>query len=124
MMETADKIMDLMNSIEYGFKDEYGNNITIPAGFRIVKNGESDVEYGYSGDASSPTVQDGIVIEDVEAGGAGNQFVWIPVGEGEKAIKDKEEGKKLLEKLELSENVRGESLKIEQFAQIANELCK
>ena len=27
MMETADKIMELMNSIEYGFKDEDGNNI-------------------------------------------------------------------------------------------------
>ena len=39
-------------------------------------------------------------------------------------IKNKEEGKKLLEELQLSENVRGESLKIEQFAQIANKLCK
>lgn len=37
-------------------------------------------------------------------------------------INSKEEGKILLEKLDLPENVRGESLTIEQFAIIANEL--
>jgi len=37
-------------------------------------------------------------------------------------IQSKEEGKRLLEKLGLSENVRGESLTIEQFSQIANEI--
>lgn len=37
-------------------------------------------------------------------------------------IKNKEEGKQLLEKLRLPENIRGENLSIEQFARIANEL--
>lgn len=37
-------------------------------------------------------------------------------------IQSKEEGKQLLEKLNISENARGENLTIEQFAQIANEL--
>ena len=37
-------------------------------------------------------------------------------------IKSKEEGKKLLEKIGVVENVRGEELTIEQFAQISNEL--
>lgn len=37
-------------------------------------------------------------------------------------IQSKEEGKKLLEKLNLSENVRGESLTIGQFAKITEEL--
>ena len=37
-------------------------------------------------------------------------------------VKNKEEGKELLAKLNIAENTRGESLTIEQFAQIANEL--
>lgn len=37
-------------------------------------------------------------------------------------IQNKEEGKSLLKKLELPENIRGESLSMEQFAQIANEI--
>ena len=39
-----------------------------------------------------------------------------------KIVKTKEEGKKLLNKLGLQENIRGENLTIEQFAKIANEL--
>ncbi len=39
-------------------------------------------------------------------------------------IQNKEQGKQILEKLNLLENVRGESLSIEQFAQIANELAR
>lgn len=39
-------------------------------------------------------------------------------------IQNKDEGKKLLEKLNLSENVRGENLTIEQFAKLADELVE
>ena len=53
-------------------KDEVGNNVTIPAGFKVAKDSED-------------TVQGGVVIEDVSASTdekvQGSQFVWIPVGE-------------------------------------------
>ena len=56
--------------------DEKGNEITVPEGFKIASD---------SGD----TVQQGVVIEDVNASTdeavQGSQFVWIPVG---KFIKD------------------------------------
>ena len=55
--------------------DRYGNKITIPAGFIVVPDGTSNVEYTYTGD-KKPAVQDGIVIQD----GDENQFVWVPVG--------------------------------------------
>ncbi len=48
--------------------DSYGNYVEVPAGFKIASD---------SGD----TVNEGIVIEDVNNGGAGNQFVWIPIGD-------------------------------------------
>ncbi len=38
-------------------------------------------------------------------------------------IASKEKLKEILQELNLSENVRGESLGIEQFAEIANKLC-
>ena len=57
--------------------DKYGNVLTVPKGFKIVPNGQDEVVYKYP---DNPTVQDGIVIQDVSAGGEGNQFVWIPVG--------------------------------------------
>ena len=48
-------------------KDEKGNRIVVPAGFKIVEG--------------ATTVDKGIVIEDVtELGTKGSQFVWIPVG--------------------------------------------
>ena len=48
-------------------KDEKGNRIVVPAGFKIV-NGAT-------------TVDKGIVIEDVtETATKGSQFVWVPVG--------------------------------------------
>ena len=53
-------------------KDEKGNRIVVPAGFKIV-NGAT-------------TVDKGIVIEDVtETATKGSQFVWIPVGSITKA---------------------------------------
>ena len=48
-------------------KDEKGNRIVVPAGFKIVEG--------------ATTVDKGIVIEDVtETKTKGSQFVWIPVG--------------------------------------------
>jgi len=54
--------------------DKYGNQVVVPAGFKII-NPEDNVT-------------DGIIIEDVSAGDEntkGSQFVWIPIG---KVIKD------------------------------------
>ena len=48
-------------------KDDNGNEVTIPAGFRIASD-------------SATAVTRGVVIEDVSAGNAGSQFVWVPVG--------------------------------------------
>ena len=57
-------------------EDEEGNKIEVPAGFKIASD-------------SGNTVQQGVVIEDVNASTdtevQGSQFVWIPVG---KFIKD------------------------------------
>ncbi len=51
--------------------DSKGNEIMVPAGFKIASD-------------SGNTVQEGIVIEDVNASGdanvQGSQYVWIPVG--------------------------------------------
>ncbi len=48
-------------------KDEKGNKIVVPAGFKIVEG--------------ATTVDKGIVIEDVtETATKGSQFVWVPVG--------------------------------------------
>ena len=48
-------------------KDEKGNRIVVPAGFKIVDG--------------ATTVDKGIVIEDVtETATKGSQFVWVPVG--------------------------------------------
>ena len=53
-------------------KDSLGNQVVVPAGFKVVNK-----------DAN---VTDGIVVEDVShTATAGSQFVWIPVGE---VIKD------------------------------------
>jgi hypothetical protein len=59
-------------------EDAYGNKITIPKGFKILKHGTAagSATYTYSGD-NIPAVQDGIVIENKTDG---NQFVWVPVG--------------------------------------------
>ena len=52
--------------------DDFGNRITVPAGFKVVVDNTT----GYNADTIDVTK--GIVIEDVQNG---NQFVWIPVGE-------------------------------------------
>ena len=56
-------------------QDKNGNTLTVPSGFKIATK-EDDDTIVYT-DENSPTVQDGIVIQDVTNG---NQFVWIPVG--------------------------------------------
>ena len=56
-------------------KDSLGNQVVVPAGFKVVNK-----------DAN---VTDGIVVEDIShSATAGSQFVWIPVGEVIKEIKD------------------------------------
>ena len=49
--------------------DEYGNKIVVPAGF-MIRVDESTTYADH--------VTEGLVIEDA----SGNQFVWVPVGEG------------------------------------------
>ncbi len=52
--------------------DEFGNKITVPAGFKVIKDNPTD---------PTPSVKDGIVIQDVIYEGTfGSEFVWIPVG--------------------------------------------
>ena len=56
-------------------EDTYGNQVTIPKGFKIANDSATDVIGG-------------IVIEDATyTNTIGSQFVWIPVGTGENAIK-------------------------------------
>ncbi|MCI9087172.1 MAG: type II secretion system protein [Clostridia bacterium] len=75
--ETVADIVNKVQTITKIVKDENGNKVVIPRGFKIVPDTENnDIDYTYSSD-KKPCVQDGIVIEDEE----GNQFVWIPVGE-------------------------------------------
>lgn len=61
-------------------EDTYGNQITIPKGFKIANDSATDVTGG-------------IVIEDATyTNTIGSQFVWIPVGTGENAIKKANNG--------------------------------
>ena len=57
-------------SEEKDLLDDYGNNVKVPAGFKVASD-------------SATSVTGGVVIEDVSAGDEntkGSQFVWIPVG--------------------------------------------
>ena len=61
-------------------KDSLGNQVVVPAGFKVVNK-----------DAN---VTDGIVVEDVShSATAGSQFVWIPVGD---VIKDSDGNKETI----------------------------
>ena len=63
------------------FQDPKGNIITVPTGFKIVSTNDTN-----SNTNAVPTVDQGIVIEDVTSGAtAGSQFVWVPVGKITKA---------------------------------------
>ncbi len=56
-------------------KDSLGNQVVVPAGFKVINPTEN--------------VTDGIIVEDVSHSATkGSQFVWIPVGEVVKEIKD------------------------------------
>ena len=56
-------------------EDTYGNQVKVPKGFKIANDSATDVIGG-------------IVIEDARyTNTIGSQFVWIPVGTGENAIK-------------------------------------
>ena len=69
--KTKGTVFDDVTTLE----DTYGNQVTIPKGFKIA-------------DDSATEVTGGIVIEDATyTNTIGSQFVWIPVGTGENAIK-------------------------------------
>ncbi len=79
MQEAYDKaIMRTLKSVKgtettnTTVKDNLGNQVVVPAGFKVVNPDDN--------------VTDGIIIEDIShSATAGSQFVWIPVGE---VIKD------------------------------------
>ena len=78
-------------------EDTYGNQVTIPKGFKIASD-------------SATEVTGGIVIEDATyTKTIGSQFVWIPVGTGENAIKkaNKETVDIALGRYEFTENSDG-----------------
>ena len=61
-------------------KDNLGNQVVVPAGFKVVNPDDN--------------VTDGIIIEDIShSATAGSQFVWIPVGD---IIKDSEGNKETI----------------------------
>ena len=70
---TDDKINTVLSKTENTIlKDENGNVFTLPAGFKVVVNDDTN---------NAKTVDKGIVIEDAtETATKGSQFVWIPVG--------------------------------------------
>ena len=76
---TDDKINKVLSQTENTFlKDTNGNSFTLPAGFKVVVNDNTN---------NAKTVDKGIVIEDatVNENGQptltnGSQFVWVPVG--------------------------------------------
>ena len=82
MQEAYDKaIMGTLESVKgtettnTTVKDNLGNKVVVPAGFKVINPNDN--------------VTNGIVVEDVShSATAGSQFVWIPVGEVVKEIKD------------------------------------
>ena len=77
---TDDKINKVLNKTQNTvLKDVNGNIFTLPAGFKVVVNEDTE---------NSKTVDKGIVIEDATVNSDGNptatngsQFVWVPVDE-------------------------------------------
>ena len=82
MQEAYDKaIMGTLESVKgtettnTTVKDNLGNQVVVPAGFKVINPNDN--------------VTNGIVVEDVtHEATKGSQFVWIPVGEVVKEIKD------------------------------------
>ena len=74
------KLPDGTEKTNTKIKDNLGNEIVIPAGFKVVNPKDN--------------VTDGIIIEDVSHSATkGSQFVWIPVGE---VIKDNQGNKETI----------------------------
>ena len=74
--DNTNKVLSTTENTE--LKDEYGNKIVVPAGFKIVSDSTTN---------NATTVDKGITIEDAtkteegtETPTNGSQFVWIPVG--------------------------------------------
>ena len=63
--DNVNKVLSTTDNTE--LKDEYGNKITVPAGFKIKVDSSTN---------NATTVNQGIVIVDSNE----NEFVWIPVG--------------------------------------------
>ena len=87
-------------------EDTYGNQVTIPKGFKIASDSATDVTGG-------------IVIEDATyTNTIGSQFVWIPVGTGENAIKkaNKEKVDIALGRYEFTQNSDG-TIKTSKFSE-------
>ena len=82
---TFDKLNTVLSTKKNTYlKDENGNMIVVPAGFKILVDDTTDYK---KDETNSITVDKGIVIEDAtlkEDGSKtstnGSQFVWIPVG--------------------------------------------
>ena len=88
VMKMADAQGKVLSAMETStVVDKYGNEIKVPAGFKITTDADN--------------VTQGIVIEDVSANdntSKGNQFVWIPVGDvytTEDKVKTEENTKKI-----------------------------
>ena len=74
--KTKGTVFDDVTTLE----DTYGNQVKVPKGFKIANDSATDVTGG-------------IVIEDATyTNTIGSQFVWIPVGTGENAIKKANNG--------------------------------
>ena len=84
---TSPKVADIIGEKQeqtITVKDENGNKVVVPGGFRVLPHGTesteiSEVVYHYDTN-HKPCVQGGIVIADDDD----NQFVWGPVGEVKK----------------------------------------
>ncbi len=91
--KTKGTVFDDITTLE----DTYGNQVKVPKGFKIASD-------------SATEVTGGIVIEDATyTNTIGSQFVWIPVGTGENAIKkaNKETVDIALGRYEFTENSDG-----------------
>ena len=73
LAKNLDKV--LSTTANTPLEDNFGNKITVPAGFKIItKTDTENTDLNYTADTIDVTK--GIVVEDEEE----NQFVWIPVG--------------------------------------------
>lgn len=82
---TDDKINKVLSQTENTFlKDTNGNSFTLPAGFKVVVNDDTN---------NAKTVDKGIVVEDKDE----NEFVWVPVGKIYTDVERTNEKSKIIE---------------------------